>query len=246
MAREQFTFYRSFWEAIRSLKRKDDRLAALEAICAYALDGEERDMTDVAAGMFILIKPVLDSAEKKSNGGKTKGSKAEDTGKTKGSKAEDTGKEKEGEDEKEGEIEVEVEKENECSSFLEEDARAHSASLTFFLDRLNPAPSSSVIGELMAFREKLGEEVTLHALHIAVDERKTAWSYIRAILRRYENEGLTDLAAVLASETKHEEQKRAASIPSRPYGNSDALRDDTKTMDQVRRLREKMNGVAAT
>ena len=39
--REQFTFYRSFWEAIKRLKKKDDRLSALEAIISYALDDEE-------------------------------------------------------------------------------------------------------------------------------------------------------------------------------------------------------------
>ena len=54
MERGQFTFYRSYWEAIKGLKKKEDRLSALEAICAYALDEEERPMTDVASGMFIL------------------------------------------------------------------------------------------------------------------------------------------------------------------------------------------------
>ena len=69
MERGQFTFYRSYWEAIKGLKKKEDRLSALEAICAYALDEEERPMTDVAAGMFILIKPTLDSGARKARSG---------------------------------------------------------------------------------------------------------------------------------------------------------------------------------
>lgn len=111
--RDQFTFYRSFWEAIKGLKKKDDRLAALEAICAYALDGEERRNTDVSGSIFTLVKPVLDAAERKSSGGKNKGSKAEDTDKIPSSKAEDAAYKKEGEIEVEGEIEKEIE--NECS-----------------------------------------------------------------------------------------------------------------------------------
>ena len=37
--RSQFTFYRSFWEAVQSLPKKD-KLPVLEAIISYALDGD--------------------------------------------------------------------------------------------------------------------------------------------------------------------------------------------------------------
>ena len=37
-ARGQFTFYRSYWEALRELPKKD-RLPILDALIAYALDG---------------------------------------------------------------------------------------------------------------------------------------------------------------------------------------------------------------
>ena len=243
MAREQFTFYRSFWEAAKLIKKQSDRLSFLEAIIAFGIDEEERKTTEAVASNFLLVKPTLLASAKKAKAGKAGGS-AKQTGSKPEANDKQTGREKEGEDKKEGEKEVEKEKENECSFSLEEDAREESPALAFFLDRLNPSPSSTVIRELMAFREKLGEEVTLHALHIAVDERKTAWSYIRAILRRYEAEGLTDLAAVLASETKHDQQ-RQRSREMRPYGGAASDPDkDAKAMEQVRRLREKMRNEA--
>lgn len=68
--RKQFTFYESYWFAVKKLPKQRDRLSALEAICAYAIDGEERKMTEAADAVFTLIKPVLDSAEKMSKGGK--------------------------------------------------------------------------------------------------------------------------------------------------------------------------------
>ena len=53
--RGQFTFYRSFWEAAKLIKKPNDRLAFLEAICAFALDEEERELTDTIAPSFLLV-----------------------------------------------------------------------------------------------------------------------------------------------------------------------------------------------
>ena len=119
--------------------------------------------------------------------------------------------------------------------------------MAYFLDRINPAPSAVLTRELLDFCEALGDEVVLHALHIAVDERKTSWSYIKAILNRYKADGLTDLAAVLDAEQKHRRQKEAGEgsytprKEKRTYGANNAPRDDTKAIEQIRKLREKMN-----
>jgi len=111
--RSQFTFYESFWKSIKRLRRKEDRLSALEAIIAYALEGEERPMTAEAEGIFILVKPNLDTAARRSEngkkGGKQNGSKTEANAKQNGSK-------NKGENKKEKEIEVEIEKEYELEN----------------------------------------------------------------------------------------------------------------------------------
>lgn len=134
MARQQITFYRSFWVAIQKLKKKEDRLSILEAIIAYGLDEEVRPMTDAAEGIFVLVQPTLDAANKKSRGrtgqdrgneedksndGKTPRSK-QDTVKIPARPCQDIGKEKEGEveGEVEGEKEVEVEREKEKESYI--------------------------------------------------------------------------------------------------------------------------------
>jgi len=70
--REQFTFYRSFWEAAKQIKKPRDRLSYLEAVMAFALDGEDREVTDDALPIYILTKPTLISAAKKSEAGKIK------------------------------------------------------------------------------------------------------------------------------------------------------------------------------
>lgn len=55
-----------------------------------------------------------------------------------------------------------------------------------------------------ALRASWGAEVTIHAIQIAQDERKQSWNYIKAILERYEREGVRSLADIQASEQQHQ------------------------------------------
>lgn len=73
--RNQFTFYRSFWEAVKGLPKKD-RLPILESIIEYALDGKAPSgLSQSQSAFFLLVKPNLDAARKKSANGKQGGSK---------------------------------------------------------------------------------------------------------------------------------------------------------------------------
>ena len=107
MGRSQFTFYESFFTAIRRLKSDKAKAALYDAICSYALYGEEPELDDVPAAMFDLIRPNLDSSRKKADSGKKGGEKKQSGSKTKAN-LKQVGTEKEKEKEKEGEIE------NEC------------------------------------------------------------------------------------------------------------------------------------
>ena len=118
--RKQFTFYESFYSALKRIRKDADRAKAYDAICAYALTGEMPNLEalpDAAAIAFDLIRPTLDSSARKAESGKSGGSKPQANGKQTVSKQEAncklTGREKEGEKEIEGEKEKEIE--NECS-----------------------------------------------------------------------------------------------------------------------------------
>ena len=102
--RNQFTFYRSFWDAVQELP-ETDRLLVLEAIISYALDGQVPDtLAPVHRSIFTLCKPVLDTARKKAKAMKACRDK---------NNASDKEIEKEIEVEKEIETETEKEKEKE-------------------------------------------------------------------------------------------------------------------------------------
>ena len=114
-ARGQFTFYRSFWDAISCLPKKD-KLPILEAVIAYALDGiEPISLTQSQTAIFLLIRPILDKSREKAANGKQGGKSSKANGKQSESKPEalpkQTAREKENENEEENEIEGEGEKE---------------------------------------------------------------------------------------------------------------------------------------
>ena len=103
MGRNQFTFYRSFLDAIRKLPKREQGAIVL-AISCYALDEElPSGLSPVAETVFTLVKPTLDSANKKS------ANQSQGTHKRVTNDLQSVHKK-----EREGEIEIEIEKENEC------------------------------------------------------------------------------------------------------------------------------------
>lgn len=59
MERKQFTWYRSYYDALKELPAEEFRDIVL-AVCAYALDGEEPELSGVARSIFTLIRPTLE------------------------------------------------------------------------------------------------------------------------------------------------------------------------------------------
>lgn len=133
-SRNQFTFYKSIFEAVSRIKKKADRADAYDIICAYGLLGKEPDLeafSDAVAIAFISCKPNLAASRKKAAGGKKGGSSKHTERISEASreesrsipeaspKREETVSEKENEKELEKENEKELEIENECYSCAE-------------------------------------------------------------------------------------------------------------------------------
>ena len=124
MERKQFTWYRSYYDALKEIPAEEFRDIVL-AVCAYALDGEETELSGVARAIFTLIRPTLEvgrskaenrsrteqtsiSAEQTGNRPeqtKNKPEQTENKRKQTGNKPEQTRKEKEKEKEREKESE---------------------------------------------------------------------------------------------------------------------------------------------
>lgn len=112
-SRNQFTFYASFYESARRIKSKSARADLYDAICCYALTGEDPDLDklpEIAAVAFVNVKPNLEASRNKAKAGEKGGSSK----KANGSKQEaNPGKQEARESTKRGETATEKEKEGE-------------------------------------------------------------------------------------------------------------------------------------
>ena len=88
--------------------------------------------------------------------------------------------------------------------------------MSAYMDRINPTPSQICVDELSGFARELGAEVCIHAMSVALDEKNTKWSYIRAILRGYRDDGVRCLADIQTREEKR--GKNRAREPDRKSG----------------------------
>ena len=78
MERKQFTFYESFYRAMRKIRNKILRADIYDSIIVYALFGElpdEDKLHPAALAIFEMAKPVLDSARKRAVSGSEGGKK---------------------------------------------------------------------------------------------------------------------------------------------------------------------------
>lgn len=100
MNRNQFTFYRSFYDAVKVLPKKDQTTVIL-AICAYALDNEEPKLSGTSAAIFTLVRPMLDSSRKKAESGKRGGEHKQSESKPEAKPKQEKEQEKEQEQDKE-------------------------------------------------------------------------------------------------------------------------------------------------
>ena len=108
--RGQMTFYKSFWDAISGLPKKD-QLPVFRAVVSYGLSGfHQESLSPTQNAFFTLMQPVLDSSRNKASNRKQTENKPKTNCEQNGKE-----KEKEGENEKEKENEYESEYENDSS-----------------------------------------------------------------------------------------------------------------------------------
>lgn len=104
--RATFTFFRSFYEAALLLDNKEQQADFFLSLCAYALNGEEPELTGASAALFLLAKPNLDASKRKASSGAV-GGKAKANSKQSESKPQANAKQTASDKEKEKEEEKE-------------------------------------------------------------------------------------------------------------------------------------------
>jgi hypothetical protein len=75
LERNSFTFFRSFYDCVRGQKN-EVKGEVFSAICEYVFYGKNADLTDISASLFTLIRPILDTSNKRYISGLTPKQKA--------------------------------------------------------------------------------------------------------------------------------------------------------------------------
>lgn len=232
--RNQFTFYRSFFEAIRRIRKKTDRCDAYDAIVGYALDELEPDLdllSDAATIAFVMSRPILESGRKKAESG-MRGGNARQTESKPQAKEKQTESKKEDKDKNKNKYKIE----DKCypqSPLVNNPAVAEV--MTAYLNKVNPSASQRSIDELKGYIEVLGPDVCLRAIDVALDAKKANWNYIRAILRNLQAKGVTCLADWDAIEATRDTTK--ATENTTPGGE---FSPGGAELEAVRRLKAEM------
>lgn len=183
MKRNQMTFYVSFWDAANALP-EENRYDFLQAILRYAFEDYDssKDLSGPAAAAFILVRPVLDAANRKAEIGRLGGSKCKAPAKKSESK---------------GKVEVEKEIENKMEKEVEgkiAQADILSPILSLYGGRIVPPLSANQTAELLALANDMGMDCCSRAADIALAKGKASWPYIIAILRTKQSQGVRCLA----------------------------------------------------
>lgn len=185
MSRNQMTFYSSFWDAANILP-EESRYDFLQAIFRYVFDDYDssKDLSGPAAATFVLVRPVLDAANRKAEIGRLGGSKRKTPTKYAESKDEE-------------EEEIEAEKKNNSENETEgkvAHANILSPLLSLYGDRIVPPLSANQAAELLALAHDMGMDCCSRAADIALAKGKASWPYIIAILRTKQGKGVRCLA----------------------------------------------------
>lgn len=195
MKREQFTFYRSYYEALKDLPEKE-RARVLFAVLDYALDEQmPNDLTGSCSACFKLIRPTLDAGRNKAANrkNKTKTNEEQNENKTETNREQ---RRKEKEREKEGECEKEKESEydsstpnplfdltdDELKEIRQEQAEAETAARRVGL----PVSALSDMDCMNNLRAEHGAGNLLKAIGKlqGAPEKSRNWRYVAGILRK--------------------------------------------------------------
>ena len=214
MKRDQFTFYRSYYEAMKDLS-VEECTKLLLAIAAYALDEEEPELSGSCSACFKLIRPTLDSGRNKAanrmnseeqseikpktNGNKVKSNqnKSEQT-EIKSEQTETNRKEREKERESEKEKETEYDSSSTPVSPLTDDElreiRQEQAETEKAARRVGLPVSALADQDCMdSLRAEHGANNLLKAIDKlqGAPEKSRNWRYISGILRKEKAAGYT-------------------------------------------------------
>ena len=246
MQKESFIFYKSFYEAIKKIP-EEYQLEIYNAISSYCFDGKKpENLSGVAEAMFILMKPNIDSAEKRYNASVENGKKGgrprkndsqekpnNNLNKTQGkpnNNLNETQKEpnqnfnvdedvdEDVDDNVDDNVEVDVEKKTDINSIIN-------------VYENNIAPITDITYQLLSeYCNILSPPLVLEAIYKANKANARTFRYVEGILKNWEKKGFKKICDV-----KNEEQE----FKNRKQTKKESIEESVKR--KIKELEESVN-----
>ena len=196
MKRKQFTFYRSFLDAIQALPKKE-QLPFVLALIVYALDGDELPLSGPAASAFCIVKPLLDSSRRKAESGSLGGKQSSSKPQANTSKTEASGNKRKqtelclSESDKQEKEQVKEQVKEQDKDEDEDPPTPLAGDVVGVVEgRLGVSLSQRQKDALRDFADKMGEACILKALDAAQDAGRLNFGYIRGALENKQAQGV--------------------------------------------------------
>lgn len=223
MAKDSFIFYRSFYEAIKSLKEKD-RVKIYDAICEKSLNDNELTLVGISNSMFTLIKPQIEANNQKyengKKGGRPKKNQSETSGfennienkKPKQNQNKTTGFEKTQKSKNQNETEAKANVNEECIMKMNnENVNAECKMIVqCYEENIGIlAPASAEL--LLSYLDDLKADMIVQAIKIATQRNKRSARYIQGILADWIRKGYKNLADIENEQLSRSQDKSSVS-----------------------------------
>lgn len=219
--KDSFVFYKSYYDAIKKIP-EEYQLEIYNAILSYSLENiEPTNLSPIAEAMFILIKPNIDSSQKRyeasvengKKGGrpKTKEKLNNNLNKTqqKPNQYLDDNVDEDVDDNVDVNDNANEEVSDSCVDGLQEVIDFYSNNIGF----LNPYG----LKILESYVEDMSSDLVIYAMQIAVENNKKTISYIKAILNNWAKANIKTL-----EEAKRENKSKATNkATDRKYTDSE-------------------------
>lgn len=218
MPKDSFVFYKSFYDAIKKVP-EEYQLEIYNAILQYSLEGKEPEsLSNIAEAMFILIKPNIDSSQRKYESSVENGKKGGRPRKTNNSKPnknlEETQQKpnenpnKTQQKPKQNLNEDDDEDVNDNEDVNEDDDNDDDINRVFVAYENNIAPITEMSMSLLTdYCNELSPTLVIKAIEIAVEANVRTAKYIKGILENWRKKGVKNLIDVKNAEQQFRKVK---------------------------------------
>ena len=228
-----FIFYKSFYEAIKRIPG-DYQLELYNAICMYSLEGEEpTNLSSIAEAIFILIKPNIDSAQKRykasvengKQGGRPKKETQEEP-KQNLKKTQEKPKHKPNQNlNKDVDVDKDYDKDYDKDMDKDEDIDVEVELQKRFVE-CTGSTNLNAISECISYLKDFPIDVINIAL-IKTSEQNGGWKYAKTILNNWLKSGIDTIEKVKAEELKfksnqkQKNKRQDSTFEQRDYNDED-------------------------